>query len=43
MGAAASNRNMLQVIFFVIFFGVALILIPENKSKPVISFFDSFQ
>ena len=42
MGAAASNRNMLQVIFFVIFFGVALILIPEKKAKPVIDFFDSF-
>jgi len=34
-GAASENKNMLQVIFFAIFFGVGLILIPEKKSKPV--------
>ncbi|NND88930.1 MAG: dicarboxylate/amino acid:cation symporter [Flavobacteriaceae bacterium] len=42
VGAAASNRNMLQVIFFAIFFGVGLILIPEKDSKPVKDFFDGF-
>jgi len=38
--AASSNRNMLQVIFFAIFFGVALILIPEEKGTAVKKFFD---
>ena len=40
VGAATSNGNMLQVIFFVIFFGIGMILIPEDKSKPVKDFFD---
>jgi len=40
--AASSNRNMLQVIFFAIFFGIGLILIPEEKGKTVKSFFDGF-
>jgi proton glutamate symport protein len=40
--AASSNRNMLQVIFFAVFFGIGLILIPEEKSKTVIAFFDGF-
>jgi Na+/H+-dicarboxylate symporter len=40
--AATSNRNMLQVIFFAVFFGIGLILIPEEKAKTVISFFDGF-
>ncbi len=39
--AASSNRNMLQVIFFVVFFGIGLILIPPEKAKPVKDFFDS--
>ena len=38
--AATSNGNMLQVIFFAIFFGVGLILVPEEKSAPVKNFFD---
>ena len=38
--AASSNKNMLQVIFFVMFFGIGLILIPEKKAKPVLDFFD---
>jgi len=42
IGAASSNRNMLQVIFFAIFFGIGMILLPEDKSKPVKDFFDSF-
>ena len=41
-GAASDNRNMLQVIFFAIFFGIGLILIPEEKSRSVKSFFDGF-
>ena len=40
--ATTNNRNMLQVIFFALFFGIGMILIPEEKSKPVKNFFDSF-
>ena len=40
--ASSNNRNMLQVIFFAVFFGIGLILIPEEKSKPVKDFFDGF-
>lgn len=38
--AATSNRSMLQVIFFVVFFGIGLILIPPDKAKPVKEVFD---
>ncbi|MGM0635760.1 MAG: dicarboxylate/amino acid:cation symporter [Bacteroidota bacterium] len=41
-GAASNNSNMLQVIFFAIFFGIGLILIPEKRAKPVKDFFDGF-
>ncbi|MDD3728340.1 MAG: dicarboxylate/amino acid:cation symporter [Dysgonamonadaceae bacterium] len=41
-GASADNTNMLQVIFFAIFFGIGMILIPEENAKPVKEFFDSF-
>ncbi|MQP53257.1 MULTISPECIES: dicarboxylate/amino acid:cation symporter [unclassified Flavobacterium] len=40
--ASGDNGNMLQVIFFAVIFGIAMILIPEEKSKPVKDFFDSF-
>ena len=40
--AAADNKNMLQVIFFVIFFGIGIVLIPEEKARPVKKFFDAF-
>ncbi|CAL66599.1 dicarboxylate/amino acid:cation symporter [Christiangramia forsetii] len=42
IGAAGDNGNMLQVIFFAIFFGIGLILIPEKTAKPVKDFFDGF-
>ncbi|MCG2419090.1 dicarboxylate/amino acid:cation symporter [Aequorivita sp. F47161] len=35
------NGLMLQIIFFGIFFGVSLLLIPNEKSKPVTDFMDS--
>ncbi|WP_347374712.1 dicarboxylate/amino acid:cation symporter [Aequorivita sp. Q41] len=35
------NGLMLQIIFFGIFFGVCLLLIPNEKSHPVTSFMDS--
>jgi len=40
--AASNNRNMLQVIFFALFFGIGMILLPGKKGKPVKKFFDSF-
>lgn len=38
--ASADNLNMLQVILFALLFGIGLVLIPEEKSKPVKAFFD---
>jgi len=40
--AASDNTKMLQVIFFAVFFGIGLILIPLNKAKPVMAFFNGF-
>ncbi len=42
IAAASDNKNMLQVIFFSILFGISIILIPPNKAKPIKDFFDSF-
>ncbi|TXB66764.1 dicarboxylate/amino acid:cation symporter [Vicingus serpentipes] len=42
ISAAGNNRNMLQIIVFAVFFGIGLILIPADKSKPVKDFFDGF-
>jgi Na+/H+-dicarboxylate symporter len=39
--ALTDNGSMLQVIFFVIFFSIGLILIDPKKSKPVKDFFDA--
>ena len=38
--AASNNRNMLQVIFFAILFGIALVMIPNEKTTYVKGFFD---
>jgi Na+/H+-dicarboxylate symporter len=40
-GAAGDNSKMLQVIVFVIFFGICLLLVPKEKAKPMHDFFDS--
>lgn len=40
VAAASSNGNMLQIIFFVIFFGIGIILIEKEKAAPVKAFFD---
>lgn len=40
--AMSSNSNMLQVIFFALLLGVCIILLPEEKSKPLKDLFDSF-
>lgn len=42
MGAAADNRNMLQVIFFAVMVGVGLILISPKLAAPVKDFFNGF-
>jgi Na+/H+-dicarboxylate symporter len=38
--AASNNRNMLQVIFFAILFGIALVMLPNEKTSYVKGFFD---
>tara|TARA_B100000900_G_scaffold400088_1_gene403343 strand:- start:230 stop:1525 length:1296 start_codon:yes stop_codon:yes gene_type:complete len=38
--ASASNKNMLQVIFFAILFGIAMIMLPNEKTIYVKGFFD---
>ena len=39
--AMQDNGNMLQVIFFAIFFGIGIVLIPQKKSQAVKDFFDA--
>lgn len=39
-GSLTNNANMLQVIFFALLFGIALILIPPDKAGPVNIFFE---
>lgn len=36
----SDNKLMLQVIFFAIFLGITLIMIPTEKAAPIISFFE---
>ena len=36
----SNNQLMLQVIFFAIFFGITILLIPRQKSAPVIAFIE---
>ncbi|WP_296637151.1 dicarboxylate/amino acid:cation symporter [Polaribacter sp.] len=38
---ALGNASMLQIIFFALFVGISLLLIPEKKAKPLMNFFDS--
>jgi len=38
--SASNNKNMLQVIFFAILFGIALIMIPKENTVYVKGFFD---
>ena len=39
--SASDNGNMLQVVFVAIFFGIGLLLLPGEKAKPLLTFFDS--
>ena len=38
--SASNNRNMLQVIFFAILFGIAMVMLPDEKTTYVKGFFD---
>lgn len=39
VSAMGENSRMLQVIFFAIFFGISIILLPEKTTAPVTNFF----
>ena len=39
--AMSNNKMMLQVIFFTVFFGISMLLIPEKDANPLKKFFDS--
>ncbi len=39
-GSTADNKNMLQVVFFSVVFGIALLQVKKEKAKPVIQFFE---
>lgn len=41
VSALSENSRMLQVIFFAIFFGISIILLPEKTTEPVTRFFVS--
>lgn len=41
VAAMSSNKLMLQVIFFTIFLGICMLLVPEKDSAPLKAFFDS--
>ena len=38
--ATGNNKNMLQVIFFAILFGIAIVMLPNEKTSVVKGFFD---
>ena len=40
MAASSNNRNMLQVIFFAILFGISMIMLPTQNTTYVKGFFD---
>ncbi|WP_109832403.1 dicarboxylate/amino acid:cation symporter [Reichenbachiella versicolor] len=37
----SNNKLMLQVIFFAIFFGITIVLVPDSKTQPVVDFINS--
>ena len=39
--SASNNRNMLQVVFLALLFGIALLLLPADRAGPMIRFFES--
>lgn len=40
VSATSDNSKMLQVIFFAIFFGIAILSLPPEKTRPVITLFE---
>ncbi|MFH2142583.1 MAG: dicarboxylate/amino acid:cation symporter [Bacteroidota bacterium] len=40
ISATSENKNMLQVIFFSILFGIAMMVVPSDKTKEVVRFFN---
>lgn len=40
VSASSSNKNMLQVIFFAILFGISMVMLPKENTKYVKGFFD---
>lgn len=43
VGSASSNRNMLQIVFMALLFGIALIRIPGDTAKPLLGFFKGLE
>ena len=41
IGAASDNRNMLNVVFVALLVGAALILVPAEKARPLLEYFES--
>lgn len=41
VNAMTDNTKMLQVIFFALIFGIAMVMLPSKKTKPVKQFIDS--
>ncbi|MCY3593660.1 MAG: dicarboxylate/amino acid:cation symporter [Bacteroidetes bacterium] len=39
--AASNNRNMLQIVLISVLFGIALLLVPQEKARPLLGFFES--
>ncbi len=39
-GSLTNNTQMLQIIFFALLFGIALVMIPPDRAAPVFAFFD---
>lgn len=39
--AASNNRNMLQIVLISVLFGIALLLVPKEKAKPLLGLFES--
>lgn len=40
LSAASNNSDMLQVVFFSLIFGIAILKVPRKKSKVVVAFFE---
>jgi Na+/H+-dicarboxylate symporter len=43
IAALTDNNQMLQIIFFAIIFGIALTMLKEERSRQLVSFFDTVQ